>query len=174
LYLSTLEEADCRIIREQGYNPEAKAVFQYDFLSEVELGPKVPEGLRRAFEEGKPVLFIINPPFGTSCGGPSAHTKLKSGVAKNAVNVYMVKQKMGLACRQLYAQFLYKIACIKHCRTNIGLFSPPMFLTTTTFSTFQNLFLGRFDFCGGMLFRASEFVNVKANWGNSFTLWRYT
>lgn len=168
LYLSTLDNADCRIIKDCGYNPEA-TVFQYDFLSEVELGPDVPEGLKKAFADGKPVLFLINPPYGTA-GNLKFDEKKKNDVAKGVLWRKMADDKIGASSQQLYAQFLYRIALLNG-NTRLGLFSPPLWMSGHTFKALRSRFCSSFDFRSGMLFQASHFADVSSEWGISFTIW---
>ena len=56
LFLSTLDESDVQTVKDCSYNPEAM-LFQYDFLSEMALGGKIPAALREAFEQGKQCCF---------------------------------------------------------------------------------------------------------------------
>lgn len=171
LYISTIEQSDINTIGDCGYNPEA-TVFQYDFLDEVDID-RVPENLRKAFEEGKKVLFLINPPYGTASnlGITDDH---KAGIAKNVINVLMLKDKMGFPARQLYNQFLYKIDLLQKKYGNkivIGIYSPPIWMTSSTGEVFRNRIYSNFEFKDGMLFKASHFADVKTQWGISFTIW---
>ena len=171
LYISTIDESDINTIKDCGYNPEA-TVFQYDFLDEMGIN-RVPENLRKAFEEGKKVLFFINPPYGTSCSG-GANTEHKTSIAKTVLNKIMKQDKIGSSSQQLYAQFLYKISLLYkkyNFSINVGLFAPPLFMSGPSFENFRNIFYNNFNFKDGMLFKASHFADVKSQWGISFTIW---
>lgn len=173
LYLSTLEKDDVQIIKKCAYNPEA-AVFQYDFLSELELGSKIPTGLKKAFEDKRPVLIFINPPYGTAQTGDDRNGKSKPGIAKTWMNKEMKRSKVGGCRNQLYAQFLYRISQLKNRfgnRVSLGTFSPPLFVTGPSFKKFRPIYFSPMKFRSGMLFPASEFADVKGNWGISFTIW---
>ena len=61
LYCSTLEKAELEI--SERYNKEAVA-FQFDFLNDSL--DKLPEGLKEALENNKPIIFFINPPYATA------------------------------------------------------------------------------------------------------------
>ncbi|MFO7885889.1 MAG: hypothetical protein R6U68_13815, partial [Desulfobacteraceae bacterium] len=66
---STLYEDDVRTIQQMGYNPNGEA-FQFDFLNDPLPGqdlfaPEFPAGLMRALQEGRKMVFLINPPFAT-------------------------------------------------------------------------------------------------------------
>ena len=173
LYISTLEQGDINTIKDMGYNPGAVA-FQYDFLNEVGIDG-VPEGLKKAFEEGEKVLFLINPPYGDA-SDYKRDVKIinsKNGIGESAINLKMKEEKIGLASRNLYTQFMYKIMLLKENYGNIflGIFSNPNFISGRGFLKFRNNFFNNFKFNIGMVFSAGEFSEVAGNWGISFTIW---
>ena len=178
LYLSTLEQGDISIIKDCGYNPEA-TIFQYNFLSEINRNDflsgsgidKVPEGLRKAFEDGKKILFFINPPFGTAANHGESQ---KTGIAKNVVNRRMLQEKSGRSSSHLVAQFMYKIMSLKKLNSQISIafFASPLYLTLKSFKKFRDKWGTNFQFSSGMLFQASHFADVKSQWGISFTIWK--
>ena len=171
LYCSTLNQGDVDTVKDMGYNP-GSTVFQYDFLNEMELGDKVPASLRKAFEQGKKVLFLINPPYGTA-GNLQFDKAKKTNVGAGKTNAAMLENGMGSASQQLYAQFLFKIAKLneKYGKINIGVFSNPIFLSGQSFASFRQFFSKWFSFKDGMVFQASNFADVSSLWGISFTLW---
>lgn len=63
LYCSTLEQAELDISK--NYNKESTS-FQFDFLNDSldDLKVKAP-GLLEAFELNKPIVFFLNPPYGS-------------------------------------------------------------------------------------------------------------
>ena len=71
LYCSTLFQSELDI--GSRYNPEA-VKFQFDFLNDyipmpdeiVESETKIPKGLLEALKENKPIVFFLNPPYGTA------------------------------------------------------------------------------------------------------------
>ena len=175
LYCSTLDQGDVNTVKDMGYN-KGSTVFQYDFLNDDavdELGPKVPAGLKKAFADGKKVLFLINPPYGTAKSGGSQEGNSKTGVAKNKTNEAMLREKMGFAARQLYCQFLYRIERLqrKYKGISIGVFAPPNFLTSGSNRAFRSCFFEGFKFQTGMMFQASNFADVTGDWAISFTIW---
>jgi len=170
LYISTLNQSDIDTIKNCGYNSEA-TIFQYDFLEEVGIDG-APEGLKKAFENGKKVLFFINPPYGTGSSG--VYGTGKAGMAKTAVNKEMLKSKLGFSASQLYCQFLYKISLLKRQYKNdvaLATFTPPLFMTSPTNDKFRTIMYTDFKFASGMLFQARHFTEVSTVWGISFTLW---
>lgn len=175
LYASTLEQAelDCG----QRYNPEATK-FIFDFLNEpIEnmygWNEKIPNGLRIALKENKPIVFFINPPYATSSENNG------KGKGKNTCKTIMYEimknNNMQEACKNLFSQFLYRILAIKehYNLTNIviGLFCNPIYLSGSTFKNFRIKFFDNFAYKIGILFNASCFSNVSADWGINFSIW---
>ena len=64
--------------------------------------------------------------------------------------------------------FWIKISLILNIK--ICLFSPPLFMTGSSYKEFRNHFLNRFGFKYGFLMNAGEFDGTS-NWGLSFTVW---
>lgn len=200
LFVSTLEEHDLAIAA--NYNTHATK-FQYDFLNDdVELfaaliekvnnniplslvdfkstklyknAPSLIEGLLN----GKKLLFLINPPYGTSGDMSSSHTgkEKKSGIAKTKLHTLMNNHSIGPCSQQLYTQFIYRIYLFKLLfKTPIvlGLFSPVALLTSIHLDSINKLLQHSFHYHYGMLFQASQFADVKDTWSIAFTLWGAT
>jgi len=172
LYVSTIDKEEINIQISSGSNASANR-FTYDFLGEegIEITPPV---LQEAFQNGKKVLFFINPPYATAKNGSTAVSDSKAGVAKNVIGDQMVRDGIGNGSQQLYAQFMYKIYKLQQKYRNqiaIAIFSKPTFLTGEHFIEFRKKFLPAFDYKYGMIFQASEFADVSAAWPISFTIW---
>lgn len=169
LYCSTLEQAELDISKQ--YNKEATS-FQFDFLNDSL--DKLPKGLLEAFEQNKPIIFFMNPPYATAANGKT-DSESKEGCAKTAINDEMVKAGFGNGSRNLYAQFLYRIAEIKKqynlTDCHIGLFSPTLFLSGISYKVFRGYFCKEFAYNSGVQFKASHFADVADNWGISFSIW---
>lgn len=169
LYCSTLEQAELDISKQ--YNKEATS-FQFDFLNDSL--DKLPKGLIEAFEQNKPIIFFMNPPYATANNLQKDGTS-KEGVAKTMINEQMLANKIGSSSQNLYAQFLYRIMMIKeqHNLTNayIGLFSPTLFLSGGSWKGFRNVFFKDFSFVNAVQFKASHFADVADSWGISFSIW---
>lgn len=169
LYCSTLFESELQI--GERYNKEATS-FQFDFLND-DLS-KLPQGLIEAFEQNKPMVFFLNPPYATANNLEKDGTS-KEGVAKTKINVEMLNNNIGGASQNLYAQFLYRIVMLKQqynlTNCHIALFSPTLFLTGTSWKGFRNNFLNNFKFVDAVQFKASHFADVADSWGISFSLW---
>ena len=178
LYASTLKESELRI--GEHYNREATK-FQLDFLNdpiEPDLyGTKVPKSLLDALKEDRPIIFFINPPYGTPSSdfGKGDTNSKGQGTCISIVNREMVTNKMGIASNNLFSQFLYRIIMLKRRyglkNLHLGLYSPTTFLTSDKWKNFRHLFLSNFKFRDAFQFQASYFSNVSEDWGLSFSVW---
>jgi len=172
-YCSTLIGDDIDTANQMNFNPEA-VKFQYDFLNEGEKGllEKAPS-LVEALRGNKKILFLINPPYAAANNSKKEENIDKSGIAKTAINEVMKQEKWGAASQQLYAQFLYKIFKLKEkynlTNVEIGVYSPALYLTGSSFKGFREKFFVGFQVRDGFMFQASEFADVKGDWGVSFT-----
>ena len=167
LYCSTLEQSELEMSAK--YNPNSTS-FQFDFLNDSL--NKLPMGLKNAFEQNKPIVFLINPPYATANNfGESS----KEGVAKTMINEQMLNDKIGASAQNLYAQFLYRILMIKNeynlTNLHIALFSPTLYLSGGSWKGFRNAWLKGFSFTDGCTFKASHFADCADNWGIAFSFW---
>lgn len=180
LYCSTLYEEDLKI--GSRYNKNA-VKFQYDFLND-DLGNldenfkklnKVAPELVEALITGDKILFLLNPPFGTSGEIKQDLGRSKAGIARTKIADMMKRDKMGQATTQLFCQFIYRICKIAEDYNNkqIELF----IITSTNFYTSSNYIkmLDRLDinnlkFLDGFLIRSGAFSNVKDTWSITFAL----
>ena len=167
LYCSTLEQAELDISK--NYNKEATS-FQFDFLNDSldDLKFKAP-GLLSAFENNKPIMFFINPPY-VKPNGANGNVSQSSNVCKEMHNIDGFKQS------ELICQFLWRILNIKRTYhlTNccIACFTKPTWLCGESTKKFRKLFFQHFKFTKGIMFNAGEFSNVSSLWGITFNLWR--
>ncbi len=182
LYCSTIEASDIHTANQMGYNPEA-VKFQYDFLNDgiflneetgeyvidVDMDNKLPQGLKNAIQEGKPIVILMNPPYAmaSTMGKDDSH---KMNVAKNKLNAIMLKSGCGKSASQLYSQFLYRLTFYENIISCI--YSPCLYLTGSAFTKFRNLFLSKFNFLDGFLFDATNFSDVSQDWGILFSIFK--
>ena len=169
LYCSTLEQSELEMSAK--YNPNSTS-FQFDFLNDSL--DNLPKGLLNAFEQDKPIVFFINPPYVTANNLDKDGTS-KEGVAKTTINEQMLNDKIGACSQNLYAQFLYRILMIKNkynlTNLHIALFSPTLYLSGTSWKSFRNVFLNNFHYNDGCTFKASHFADCADNWGIAFSFW---
>ena len=169
LYSSTLEQAELDISKH--YNKEAVS-FQFDFLNDSL--DKLPKGLIEAFEQNKPIIFFMNPPY---AGTGSGKAKSKAvGTIQTAINVTMKNDGIGASSQNLYGQFLYRIHLIiqKYKLTDaaVAFFSPTNYLTGSSWKGFRRVWLDNYHLVNGCMFKASHFADVADNWGIAFSVWK--
>lgn len=197
LYSSTIEKGDIEIGKRYNLDIDEyhSVAFEYDFLNDdVELFEKLLEkknngeelteldfvestlymrslGLVRSLLKGKPIIFLINPPYGTA-GNQKIGEDKKAGVAKTKINELMLSDKIGSCSQQLYAQFMYrinKLHLLFGVDTKLGMFSPPLFISGSSFKGLRQYLSKYCSTTNGFIFQASQFADVKGNWGISFT-----
>lgn len=171
LYCSTLEQAELDISK--NYNKESTS-FQFDFLNDSldDLKVKAP-GLLEAFELNKPIVFFLNPPYGSP-------GKSRDNIGRRGINAgctaTVVNATAPYGLRDLIAQFLYRIYYItKHYGlTNcvLAAFTKPTWLCGDSYKNFRSDFLNTFTFSRGILFIASSFAGVGSDWGITFNIWK--
>jgi hypothetical protein len=158
LYVSTLNQSDIDTANQMGYNPEA-VKFQYDFLNDDY--EKLPEGLRKAIEEGRQIIVLMNPPY--------METSDKSGeVSISVVAKQMNDLELGDSSSQLFNQFIFRLSNLSD-NINICQFTKPTFFTYPNYEGFRQLILNKYDFVKGFVMNASEFNDVKS-WPLTFSI----
>jgi len=163
LYVSTLNQSDIDTADQMGYNPEGTK-FQYDFLNDDY--EKLPEGLRNAIEEGRQIIVLMNPPYGTANDG-AAKGATKKGLSDTMVGNRMSDDKMGKSRQQLYNQFIYKL--VKDMCVNLCMFTPPLYLSGPSSKELREIIFESMKFEKGFLMDSSNFADVKS-WGLSFSI----
>ena len=167
LYCSTLDKGELEL--GSRYNPEATK-WQMDFLNDGDEG--FDRELTRAFEENKPIVFFINPPYGTACNQYKAN---KTNSNNTAIRDEMNTTKFG-GSENLQHQFMYRITKIvqKYHLTNayFALFSNPIWLSGSKQGKFLENFSSQWECKDAYLFQASHFADVSDVWGISLTLWK--
>jgi hypothetical protein len=166
LYVSTLNYSDVQTAEQMGYNPEAKKKFQFDFLNDPY--EYLPDGLKRAIENGKQIIVLMNPPYATTANF-GVENKEEEG-NDTVYNKIMRENGMGKCSDSLYAQFLYRIHTLNKLN-NFGLafFSPPLLYSGVSYKNFRKEVLHNFEFSKGFIMDAANFADVKS-WGLSFSI----
>lgn len=167
LYCSTLDKGELEL--GSRYNPEATK-WQMDFLNDRD--ECFDKGLIKAFEQNKPIVFFINPPYGTACNQYKAN---KTNSNNTAIRDDMNKEKFG-GSENLQHQFMYRITKLveKYHLTNayFALFSNPIWLSGSKQGKFLKNFSSQWECKDAYLFQASHFADVSDAWGISLTLWK--
>lgn len=175
LYCSTLEQAELDISK--NYNRESIA-FQFDFLNDelkrVSEGGKVPDSLIDALEQDKPVIFVLNPPYGSMCG---LHTDEKNYNIEQTATYNKMKEAGlgGSSTSNLYTQFLFVIVSIKQkynlSNCNIAVFCPPSFANGQRYRSFREKFYGEFEYIDAIQFDSAHFSDVAFG-AIMFSIWK--
>ena len=167
LYCSTLDKGELEL--GSRYNPEATK-WQMDFLNDGD--ECFDKGLIKAFEQNKPIVFFINPPYGTAC---TYDNNAKAGTNNTSIRDEMNTTKFG-GSENLQHQFMYRITKIiqKYNLTNayFALFSNPIWLSGSKQGKFLKNFSSQWECKDAYLFQASHFADVSGAWGISLTLWK--
>ena len=169
LYCSTLDKGELEL--GSRYNPEATK-WQMDFLNDGD--ECFDKGLIKAFEQNKPIVFFINPPYGTAGVIGNTGTS-RAGTNNTAIRDEMNTTKFG-GSENLQHQFMYRITKIvqKYHLTNayFALFSKPIWLSGVKQGKFLKNFSSQWECKDAYLFQASHFADVSGAWGISLTLWK--
>ncbi len=166
LVLSTINQEDINVIREQGYNKEA-IIERWDFLNE-EVPDSIDKKLKWAAKNHIPVLFYNNPPYVGSGTGKKYSTMTQ---VRNEMDLY----KLLKPSQQLYAQFMFKIyRLFENYKLSgyCGFYTNGKFITGPSFKKFRDLWYSNFKYINGFLVTASDF-GAKRGWGITFNLWEY-
>ena len=178
LYVSTLEQSELNASVD--LSPEAKETFVFDFLNDPT--SKLPESLKNELQNlrhtDKKLVVLMNPPYGQAVDRKYAkNKKVKTNISKSVIADYMIDLNMGLASRELFTQFLFRINHLIEefkLSTNqvvIGTFSNPTFMCGSSFKNFRKFWLPKWKYDAGFLFNASEFKGCSAAWAVSFSVW---
>ena len=175
IWASTLDEQDVNVMRERikgGANLLDSHVFRFDFLNDS--FDKLPQGLRDIIadpEKCKRLVVYINPPY-----AEAGDAKQRSHTGANKTDVSVVHathekyiDKIGIAGRELFAQFLMRIydempECV------IGQFSKLKHLMGPNFKAFRQVF--RVELARCFITPADTFDNVKGKFPIGFFVWR--
>ena len=174
IFVSTLDQQDIDVIHERiknGTNLLDAHIFKFDFLNDSfdKLPPKLKEIIDDP-EKRKKLVIYINPPY-----AEAGDTKQRSGTGKNKTDVAVSHatydkylSKIGIAGRELFAQFLMRIhdeipGCI------VGQFSTLKHLTGPNFKLFRQSFRGHLG--RGFIVPADTFDNVNGQFPIGFFVW---
>ena len=186
IYASTLDRADVQAMRQRinnGANLLESHVFQFDFLNDPLLDStdkeghiiksKLPDSLQdiiRDPEKRKKLVVYINPPY-----AEAGDSKQLSGTGKNKTDVAVKTtvyqkylDKIGIAGRELYAQFIIRIYD-ELSTAVLAQFSKLKIVQAPNFREFRGQFRakpGRF-----FLVPANTFDNVRGQFPIGFFIW---
>lgn len=177
IYMSTLDQADVDVMKATKTCVAAQR-FQYDYLNDditddgkidYNLTNKVPEGLRKAIAEGKKVLVLINPPYAESGSGIGKGSTNKKEVEKTQVNNLMKVDSTGYASKELFVQFLVRIA--KEIPTaTLAMFSKLKYVNAPNFEDFRKSWSAKY--LGGFVVHSKAFDGLKGDFPIGFLVWQ--
>lgn len=129
----------------------------------------------QAGENGRPLVFFINPPYGTGSDITSIGTGKagKAGVADTLTHGVMLEHGIK-GRRNLYTQFMYRIYMIVELfgiDVKVGLFSPSSILNNSMNESIREIFHCKASIEDGFMLQASNFADVADNWAITFTVW---
>lgn len=170
LYSSTIDESELNNSAE--YNKEGTS-FLFDFLNdEID---KLPKGLLNAFEQNKPIIIFINPPYAAGSTFTQTKEEIKKGVTKSNVQNEMDAEGLRLASRDLYVQFMYRLTKIQQyfnlTNFNICQYTPSTYLCGTTTKKFREYLFDKFKYIDGTITSAAHF-NCKGKWCVLWSMWK--
>ncbi len=176
IWASTLDQQDVDVMKDRirnGANLLESHVFQFDFLNDEFDCGKLPNDLLDILhnsEKRKKLVIYINPPY-AEAGNKRVITgcdKHKSGVAVNSLAYHKYLAEIGIAARELYAQFL--IRCYSELNScTIALFSKIKNLLSPNFVAFRKSFQATLE--SFFLCPSDTFDNVKGLFPISFQIW---
>ncbi len=175
VWASTLDHGDVQVMKNRAADGELnlleKHIFQFDFLNDP--FDDLPESLRTVIddpEKRKRLVVYINPPY-----AEAADKSTVTGRGKNKTDVavkHRTYQKyldtIGIAGRELFAQFFIRISC-ELSPGVLAEFSKLKILQAPNFREFRKAFqaqLGR-----NFLVPASTFDNVNGKFPIGFFIW---
>jgi hypothetical protein len=179
LYMSTLHASETD--HNKKVFPDATC-FQYDYLKddveylfldqELPFEPqwKLPKELREDLkDESLTWVVYINPPFATAQVG-GAKGENKKGVSDTKIDKMMVKDGIGHAKRELFAQFMYRISKELPSKTYLGMFSKLKYLNAPDSIDYRDQHFN-YKYEKGFLFKSTNFHGVKGKYPIGFLIW---
>ncbi len=181
VFMSTLDQADVTIMKSNPAFAGAE-IFQYDYLNDdvtdfggvdYGLSNKVPPTLRRAIADardgskgGKPILVLINPPYGES--GTKTHKAIKTAIASTRMGAWMNGSGYGYASKELFVQFLVRIA-IELPVASLAIFSTLKYVNAANFQLFRDKWNAKF--LNGFVVHSKAFDGLKGDFPIGFLIW---
>ena len=175
IYMSTLDQEDIDVMKATKTCVAAQR-FQYDYLNDditddgqidYSLTNKVPAGLRKAIAEGKKILVLINPPYAEAAN--SQGNEGKTAVAKTRMGALMNKADYGYAARELFVQFLARVA-VEMPTATLAMFSTLKYVNAPNFEQFREKWNAKY--LGGFVVHSKSFEGLKGDFPIGFLVWK--
>ncbi|MCR5621570.1 MAG: hypothetical protein K6G18_06915 [Treponema sp.] len=174
VFASTLDKQDVDVMKDRianGWSMFENHVFQFDFLNDG--FDKCPDELREILSDEnkrRKLVIYINPPYAEHGNSKqiTGNGKNKSGVATETKVYAEYQNKIGMAARELYAQFLIRINVeIPHCK--IAQFSKLKVLCASNFDKFRGEYQAKLEKL--FVVPGNSFDNVKGQFPIGFFIW---
>ena len=174
IWASTLDTADVKVMKDIAHNKALNLleshIFQFDFLNDEFNSEKLPADLLQVLndeEKRQKLIIYINPPYaeaasrGTVIG--TNKNKIDVAVKMNTYSKYV--DKIGIAGRELFAQFLIRI----YKEIPNSKISTLKNLQSPNFSDFRKEYRAKLEKI--FIVPADTFDNVKGQFPISFQIW---
>jgi hypothetical protein len=175
IFMSTLDQTDIDVMKATKTCVAAQR-FQYDYLNDdinddgqidYDLTNKIPLGLRVAITEGKKILVLINPPYAEAANSLGSEGKID--VAKTRLGELMNKADYGYAARELFVQFMARIAQEIPTAT-LAIFSKLKYVNAPNFQQFRDKWNAQY--LDGFVVPSKAFDGLKGNFPIGFLIWK--
>jgi len=178
LYMSTLHASEADHLKKVFPNATC---FQYDYLNDdveyvfnknslpFEPNWKLPKKLREELADPDITWIVyINPPFATAQNAKRKESK--TGVSKTRIEILMDRAKTGHAKRELFVQFMHRIAHELPKNTYLGMFSKLKYLNAPDSVEYSDKFFN-FKYEKGFLFHSKCFHGTTGDFPIAFSIW---
>jgi hypothetical protein len=181
VFMSTLDQADVDVMRATK-TCVAATRFQYDYLNDditddgridYTLTNKIPPALRDAIASGKKILVLINPPYAEATNADNISvgdkTESKTGVSATKMGALMKAQDYGYGARELFTQFLVRIAQEMPTAT-VAMFSTLKYVNAPNFEKFREQWNA--EFLNGFIVHSKAFDGLNGHFPIGFLIWK--
>jgi len=193
IFMSTLDVEDVDVMKATKTCVSAER-FQYDYLNDditdastgsaqagkidYTLTNKIPESLRKAIADastgsaqGKKILVLINPPYAEAANSDNItnNEKAESKLGVSKTNVAKTMDTQGYAARELFVQFLVRIA-IEIPTATIAMFSTLKYVNAPNFEKFREEWNAKY--LNGFVVHNRAFDGLKGNFPIGFLVWK--
>jgi len=174
LFMSTLNPQDVAAVKQSGQNPEA-LVFAYDFLNQTD--EELPAEIRKKLVPGNKWIFFFNPPFAAGVGGNllGGEDEVRREMSDTRIGDEMESEKLGHACQNLYAQFMYRVMKMAErygLQVYVGFYSMATYATGPGYDKFREMLESAFAPVNAFVCHCLEFESAKGAWPVLFSLWK--
>jgi len=184
VFMSTIDTGEVSYLKSNNMFPNA-TIFQYNYLNDDvdlvmsgadllddKLGWKLPRKLREALaDKSNKWVVLMNPPYAEVGSGVATGTD-KNEVSLTKIQTHMHEADVGKASRELFVQFLFRIA--KELPTStMGMYATLKYVNAQAFEPFRNKIF-KPEYKDGFIFPASSFQGTEGQWPVSFLIWDWS